>query len=53
MFNAARLLPNDNMTEVFNAAALLPDVLRVLKAQVWPPPTTRGGTTSGGTLTAI
>jgi hypothetical protein len=54
VLDAASLLPDDNdMTEVFDAAALLPDALRVLKVQIWPPPTTQGGTVSGGTLTAI
>jgi hypothetical protein len=35
VLDAAGLLPNDNdMMEVFDAVALLSDVLRVLKAQI-------------------
>jgi hypothetical protein len=37
---AASLLPDDDdMPEVLNVAALLPDVPQVLKARIWPLPT--------------
>jgi hypothetical protein len=54
VLDAAGLLSDDDdTTEVYDTVNLLPDVLWVLKAQIWPLPTTRGDTTSGGTLTTI